>query len=104
MKRFLAITLAVIYIGIGNSYAWGRFGHDIIVEIAKRHLTEEAKANIAKYMPYDITTESSWMDYHRHDKGIAYTTSWHVYNVDENHEYDMNPRLHKGDAILQNRR
>ena len=100
MKRFLAITLAVIYIGIGNSYGWGRFGHDIIVEIAKRHLTEEAKANLAKYLPYDITTESSWMDYHRHDKSIAYTTSWHVYNVDENHEYDMNPRLHKGDAIL----
>ena len=100
MKRFLAIALAVIYIGIGYTYAWGKFGHDIIVEIAKRHLTEKTKANIAKYMPYDITTESVWMDKHRRDKEIAYTTAWHVYNVDENYEYDMNPRLYKGDAIL----
>lgn len=100
MKKSILLLLLLTIAGIYNAGAWGALGHDIIVEIAKRHLTEKAKANIAKYMPYDITTESSWMDYHRHDKGIEYTTSWHVYNVDEKYEYDMNPRLYKGDAIL----
>ena len=100
MKNRLLLLTVLLLFGTYSASAWGVFGHDIIVEIAKRHLSEKTKANIAKYMPYDITTESSWMDYHRHDKGIEYTTSWHVYNVDERYEYDMNPRLYKGDAIL----
>ena len=100
MKKSLLILFVLALTGIYKVSAWGKFGHDIVVEIAKRHITEQTKKNIAKYMPYDITTESSWMDTHRHDEGIGYTTAWHVYNVDEKYEYDMNPRLHKGDAIL----
>ena len=99
MKRVFAIVITTAIIGIGNLFAWGRVGHEIIIEVAKRHITEKTKANIAKYMPYDITKDAVWMDTHRHDKPIAYTTSWHVYNVDEQFEYDMNPRIHKGDVI-----
>ena len=94
------MLLAIAIVGIESASAWGKLGHDVIVEVAKRHLTENTKRNIAKYMPYDITSESVYMDIHRNDKEIGYTTAWHVYNVDENGEYDMNPRLYKGDAIL----
>ena len=100
MKRIFTLLLAIVIIGIESASAWGKLGHDVIVEVAKRHLTENTKQNIAKYMPYDITSESIYMDIHRNDKEIGYTTAWHVYNVDENGEYDMNPRLYKGDAIL----
>ena len=100
MKRIFTLLLAIVIIGIESASAWGKLGHDVIVEVAKRHLTENTKRNIAKYMPYDITSESVYMDIHRNDKEIGYTTAWHVYNVDENGEYDMNPRLYKGDAIL----
>ena len=100
MKRIFTLLLAIAIVGIENASAWGKLGHDVIVEVAKRHLTENTKRNIAKYMPYDITSESVYMDIHRNDKEIGYTTAWHVYNVDENSEYDMNPRLYKGDAIL----
>ena len=100
MKRIFTVLLAIVIIGIESASAWGKLGHDVIVEVAKRHLTENTKRNIAKYMPYDITSESIYMDIHRNDKEIGYTTAWHVYNVDENGEYDMNPRLYKGDAIL----
>ena len=100
MKRLIIITITVFCIGISNSYAWGELGHRIVVEIAKRHLTEKTKENLAKYMPYDITQDAVWMDKHRFDKEIGYTNDWHVYNLDEKYEYDMNPRLHKGgDAI-----
>ncbi|MCF0174328.1 MAG: hypothetical protein HUJ95_03210, partial [Bacteroidales bacterium] len=44
--------------------------------------------------------DASWMDHHRNDKDIAYTTAWHVYNVDKNHNYDPNPRAYKGDTIF----
>ena len=100
MKRIFTVLLAIAIVGIESASAWGKLGHDVIVEVAKRHLTENTKRNIAKYMPYDITSESVYMDIHRNDKEIGYTTAWHVYNVDENGEYDMNPRLYKGDAIL----
>ena len=100
MKRIFTALLAIVIIGIESASAWGKLGHEVIIEVAKRHLTENTKRNIAKYMPYDITSESVYMDIHRNDKEIGYTTAWHVYNVDENGEYDMNPRLYKGDAIL----
>lgn len=96
-KLFLLVAIATL--GAQSANAWGTLGHKVIVEIAKRHISEQTKANIAKYMPYDMCDDALWMDDHRKDKPIAYTTAWHVYNVDENYEYDPNPRLYKGDAI-----
>ena len=61
-----------------QAFGWGGVGHRVIVEIAQRNLTEKAKENISKYMDYDLKKEAVWMDVHRHDKPIAYTTSWHV--------------------------
>ena len=55
MKRIFTVLLAIVIIGIESASAWGKLGHDVIVEVAKRHLTENTKRNIAKYMPYDIT-------------------------------------------------
>jgi hypothetical protein len=100
MKRFLTLLIIGIVAYTNIALAWGKFGHEVVIEVAKRHITEKTKRNIAKYMPYDITSESIYMDIHRHDKDIGYTTAWHSYNVDEKYEYDMNPRLYKGDAIL----
>ena len=97
MKRISTIIIALF--AVSTASAWSEFGHKTIVEIAKRHLTERTKQNIAKYMPYDITTEAVWMDEHRHDANIAFAFSWHVYNTDKYRKYDPNPRLHKGDAI-----
>lgn len=100
MKRVLIFVVAIALVGIESASAWGKLGHEVIIEVAKRHISEKTKQNIAKYLPYDITKDAVYMDDHRHDKEIGYTTAWHVYNVDEKYEYDMNPRLYKGDAIL----
>ncbi len=100
MKRLLIVILAVAIAGIESTSAWSKLGHEVIIEVAKRHITEKTKQNIAKYIKYDITQDAVYMDIHREDKEIGYTTAWHVYNVDEKYEYDMNPRLYKGDAIL----
>lgn len=99
MKKVLLLTLAITIMWQQSANAWGRLGHEVVIKVAERHLTEKAKRNIAKYMNYDLKTDAVWMDHHRRDKEIAYTSAWHVYNVDENHNYDPNPRLNKGDAI-----
>ncbi|MCR5325701.1 MAG: S1/P1 nuclease [Bacteroidales bacterium] len=79
--------------------AWGNYGHQAVIAVAQRHLTEKTKANIARYMDYDLKQDATWMDSHRRDKEIAYTTAWHVFSVDGNHRYDPNARQAKGDAI-----
>jgi len=99
MKKTLLLAFAALAILPQNLRAWGRLGHETVIKVAERHLTEKAKANIAKYMPYDLKTDAVWMDHHRLDKPIAYTTSWHVYNVSADHRYDPNPRLSKGDVL-----
>ena len=98
MKK-LAISLLTAAMFCLNLQAWGSLGHQTVIAVAQRHLTEKTKANIAKYFDYDLKKDATWMDAHRKDVPIAYTTAWHVYNVDENHNYDPNPRLAKGDAI-----
>ena len=95
MKRFLLLVLLLATIS-GSAMAWGKLGHDAVVAVAQRHLTEKAKTNIAKYMNYDLKEESVWMDKHRWDKEIAYTTHYHVFACDTQGNYDPNPRLSKG--------
>lgn len=99
MRKILFLLFAAVATAGQPVFAWGRFGHEVVIKVAERHLTDRAKAQIARYMPYDLKTDAVWMDHHRKDKEIAYTTAWHVYNVDDNHDYDPNPRLSKGDIM-----
>ena len=97
MKRLFTLILVAVF--ATNAFAWGPVGHKIVVAIAQRHLTEKAKANIAKYMDYDIKNDAVWMDKHRNDKPIAYTTHYHVFTTDKSLRYDPNYRLGKGDVL-----
>lgn len=96
----LPLLVSAVLLVCGDALAWGGLGHRITIKVAERHLTAKTKANIARYMDYDLAKDAVWMDKHRKDEPIAYTTAWHVYNVDENHNYDPNPRLYKGDCLL----
>ena len=98
MKKIIISLLLASTVCL-NLNAWGGLGHKTVIAIAQRHLTAKTKANIAQYFDYDLKKDATWMDSHRRDKPIAYTTAWHVFNVDENHRYDPNPRLSKGDCI-----
>ena len=97
MKKILTFVIATAL--CSQAFGWGGVGHRVIVEIAQRNLTAKAKENISKYMNYDLKKEAVWMDTHRNDEPIAYTTAWHVYNVEADGTYDPNPRLYKGDCI-----
>ena len=97
MKKILTFVIATAL--CSQAFGWGGVGHRVIVEIAQRNLTAKAKENISKYMNYDLKKEAVWMDTHRNDEPIAYTTAWHVYNVEGDGTYDPNPRLYKGDCI-----
>lgn len=97
MKRFFAIFVALVF--AGNAFAWSTVGHKIVIAIAQRHLTEKAKENIAKYIDYDLKQDAVWMDKHRNDKEIAYTTHYHTFTTDKSLHYDPNYRLGKCDVV-----
>ena len=98
MKKLFVIVLLAAAASL-NAAAWGALGHKVVIAVAQRHLTDKTKANIAQYFDYDLKQDAVWMDLHRKDKEIDYTTAWHVFNVDDQHRYDPNPRLAKGDCI-----
>ncbi len=98
MKRLL-LTLCGLAITF-TSFGWGLVGHEIVIAIAQRHLTEKAKANIAKYIDYDLKQDAVWMDKHRHDEPIAYTTHYHVFATDKNLRYDPNYRIAEGGDVV----
>lgn len=98
MKRtFLVLIVALMC--AQTAFGWGRRGHEVVIAVAERHLTEKTKANIAKYIAYDLKKDAVWMDEHRRDEEIAYTSAWHVYSSYADHTYDPNPRLYKGDVV-----
>jgi len=58
LKGLLVFVLTFVFCFDGMS--WGRLGHSTIQEIAWRHLTPTAKANIQKYVGETIPPEYSW--------------------------------------------
>lgn len=76
-KMILSLALAAICV---SAAGWGRLGHATIAEIAERHLTPRAKANIEKYTGGTPLAEyGSWLDKVRNDE--PYKTryaGWHA--------------------------
>ena len=95
MKKLALFLIAALI--APAAMAWGGFGHQVVVEIAKQNLTKRAAENIARYMPYDLVQDASWMDAHRHDEGIAHTTHWHGFRYNKEHKYE--PVSPKGNVI-----
>ena len=98
MKKLFFLLIAVV-LGVRTASAWARLGHETVVEIAKRHLTEEAKANIAKYLPHDITTDAVWMDRNRLGSPWPYSNDWHSYYYDAKFRHDPNRKVAHGDTM-----
>ena len=78
MKKTVILLIVSLIFCAYSAQAWNRLGHNTVAEIAKRHMTEKAKKNIAKYMPYDIAKEANYMDRIRGKKSpYRFTNSWH---------------------------
>lgn len=93
---FVAFLLAASCV----CYGWSNVGHEVIVEIAKRHLTSKARKAIEGYMPYDITLDARWMDKHRSDPELLYMYHFHEQCINvETLEYDPNAQVEKGDMM-----
>lgn len=99
MRRSFIILIITMAASV-PAYSWGGLGHKIVVEVAKRHLTERAERNIAKLIPYDITKDAGWMDAHRRDSNLLYAFHFHEQCINlKTREYDPNQHVECGDIM-----
>ena len=99
MKKTILTFAAAAALIPQAAFGWGNQGHQTVIAVAQRHLTGKTVENLSKYFEYDLKKDAVYMDKHRNDADIGYTTAWHVFNVGADHKYDPNPRLAKGDCI-----
>ena len=85
-KLFFVVLISLVSIQVVS--AWGGLGHQTVIAVAQRHLTEKTKANIAKYFSYDLKQDAVWMDTYRRTEPIQFTTNWHTCYFDKNMRYD----------------
>ncbi len=98
MKKLL-LLVAVATFATQSALAWGALGHRTVVEIAKHHISEKTKANIAKYIPYDITKDAVWMDRNRKKSPWPYSNDWHSYYYDAKLRHNPNGKISHGDTM-----
>ena len=99
MKRFVLMLIVAISLGISSAWAWAGLGNRTVVEIAKRHITEKTKENLAKYIPYDITKDATWMDKNRLKSPWPYSNDWHSYFYDSKFRHVPNRKIAHGDTM-----
>lgn len=70
-RRTLALVLAALVVA-PSAHAWGRQGHAIVAELAQRHLSPSANAEVERLLALDHTQSladiASWPDELRNDK------------------------------------
>ena len=99
MKRFISLFVIAVLFSTTSAWAWAGLGHRTVVEIAKRHLTQNTKESVAKYLPYDITKDATWMDKNRLKSLWPYSNDWHSYYYDAKLRHDPNRKIAHGDTM-----
>jgi hypothetical protein len=101
MRRLFALVVATLI--ATNAFAWGGLGHRTIAELAERHLTPTAKANIDKYTGgKPISDYATWMDQSSNPEHFRrHTRNWHASIVDADNRATqaVRDKFRKGDAV-----
>lgn len=86
--RKILLTFLIVLLSVEVVAAWGSKGHQVVIAVAQRHLTEKTKQVISNYISYDLKEDAVWMDDYRRTEPIEFTTHWHTAYFDENNHYN----------------
>lgn len=99
IKKVLVLVLLAQIAFNTTSFGWGSKGHDIIVEIATRHLTPKAKRAVTEILDgKSLVYYSSWMDQIRSIPQYKHTSPYHYVNVDKGEDYTPTKIENGGDV------
>lgn len=80
--------------------SWGQKGHDTTCTIAQRHLTGEARRQVAELLDgRSMVYWSNWLDNAVHTPQYAYAKTWHYKDIDEGVAFDDALLLPEGDVV-----
>ena len=84
----------------GCAWAWGQNGHRIVGEVADRHLSEQARREIAVILEGDGMAEAStWPDDIRSDPSRDAAKPWHFISIDDTETLATTARDPLGDLL-----
>ncbi|MBP7809074.1 MAG: S1/P1 nuclease [Bacteroidia bacterium] len=87
MKKSI-IILAIITILTNNLFAWGKRGHEIVVQITKHYLDKSVLKKVQNYLGKISFEEAAiWMDKIKSNHSYYYMKPWHYINIDRDATY-----------------
>jgi hypothetical protein len=99
--RQAATAFALILLVASNVLGWGREGHEIVVAIAERHLTETARERVRQILGPDtsLAAVSTWADEIRPSQ--PKTAPWHYVDIPLNSSaIDLARDCPNGDCVI----
>lgn len=98
MKRILLNI--VMLTSVLSAMSWSQKGHDVVANIAQRHLTPATAAAVDSLLDgKSMVYWANWLDNASHTPDYAYTKTWHYKNVDEGVRYEEAQANPSGDAV-----
>ncbi|MGH9361752.1 MAG: S1/P1 nuclease, partial [Thermoanaerobaculia bacterium] len=93
-------VVAALLASPGCAWGWGPNGHRIVGEIAERHLSEQARREIAVILDGDGLSEvSTWPDEIRSEPAWKHADVWHYLSIDDGETLATTARDPKGDVL-----
>lgn len=95
------MKLAILFLIARVAFAWSELGHNIVGEIASKHLTGRANSEIKSILQEGETLVSvgNWADEARDLKEWTGSNPWHYVNIADNKAYLDQSADKKGDVI-----
>lgn len=82
------------------AFAWGQKGHDVVANIASRHLTAKTAAAVDSiFEGKSMVYWANWLDNASHTPTYDYTRTWHYKNIDADEEFATSKLNPKGDVV-----
>lgn len=83
-----------------STVVWGRDGHAITAEIARRHMTEKTRSEVERILGGMSFAEASvWLDVVRPQEAYAHTRDWHWVTIPDGTTYEDSEKNPNGDVV-----
>jgi hypothetical protein len=94
------IFIAIFILLPAQAWAWGNFGHQVVGEIASRHLCPKTTRAVAELLGREsLADASTWADEIRSQPEFKFTKPWHFVTMKLDSTYDQAPKAPRGDLV-----
>src|SRR5690606_17271581 len=83
-----------------QALAWGATGHQVVADIAERHLSPKARMAVQELLGEEtMASVSTWMDRVRSQPDHRHTNTWHWVTIPDGVTYAQTAKKSEGDVV-----